>query len=101
MPELHSSFVVSEQSLQARHLQRSHMPFPAHDTSHSSHLVSCAIPDEHARNLAQKAQSLHLHVSQCEPLFASLQCDRHPRELLSFELKGTHEIELATAPIED
>ena len=74
MPELHGSLVEMAQSVQPLHLHKWHELLPVHEGSHSSHFVSCARPEEQARKPWQKSQSLHLHVSQCEPLSVSLQC---------------------------
>ena len=73
MPELHGPLVVGAQSAQARHRHRSHEALPEHDGSHSSHFVSCASPELHARNPLHHSHPLHLQVSQCVALAVALQ----------------------------
>jgi hypothetical protein len=79
MPESHGSLVDGAQALHCRHLHRAHEAFPLHETSQSSHFVSCGWPDEHARKPWQKPHEAHLHVSQCAALLLKLQCDKQAR----------------------
>ena len=73
MPESHGVLAATVHTSHVRHLHMLHDLRPAHDGSHSSHLVSCGKPELHARNPTQKLQPLHLHVSQWEARFDETQ----------------------------
>ena len=57
---------------------------------HSTHLVSPFLPDEHGWKLSHQPQPLHLHSSQCFPLFSIEQNAWHSALSVSFSFAGVH-----------